>query len=270
MSKPSNEGRAQGDVQMTLDEVLEAYVLSDGGPSRQALAEWVRRYPEYRQELITLTARWSLATHLPDVQEEGDDVDEATLIRRGMSVVQNVLYAAQQARAAEADRAVPHTPAADRSPAEPRPAASPRASTSRAPRRRESTEASVDASVRLSAPIRGLLAEGARCGFTPDALADQTGLSVSLLGKLERRVILADSIPREVSERIAVAVRRELPAVLDYSRLAPGFARGAEHRSSQTPVLPRELENFFDAVRNDPELTDEQRAALLALEDTSV
>jgi len=267
MSKSSNKGRAQGDVQMTLDEVLEAYVLSDGGPSRQALAEWVLRYPEYKQELTALTAHWSLATHLPDAQEQ-DEVDEATLIRRGMSVVQSVLYSAQQARAVEADRPMLRTPIADWSPVESRPAASPlRPSTPISPTPRESAEASVDASARLSSPIKGLLAEGARCGLTPDALADQTGLSVSLLAKLERRVILADSIPRVVIERIAGAVGRDVPTVVDYSRLAPGFAYGAKHRSDKAPTLPRELEDFFDAVRNDPELTDEQRAALLALED---
>lgn len=269
MSKLRNDGRAHGDIPMTIDEVLEAYVLSDGGPSRQALVEWVLRYPEYKQELTTFTARWSLASHLPDAPE-GNDVDEATLIRRGMSVVQNVLYSAQQARAVEADRPVPRTPAADWSSVEPRPAASPRPSTPRSSTQRESAEASVDASARLSGPIRGLLAEGARCGLTPDALADQAGLSVSLLAKLERRVIRADSIPRVVIERVAGALRRDLPAVVDYSRLAPGFAHGAQHRSDKAPVLPRDLDDFFDAVRSDPELTDEQRAALLALEEKGV
>lgn len=268
MSKPSKEGRAQGDVQIALDDVLEAYVLSDGGPSRQALAEWVRRYPQYSQELITLTARWSLATYLPEAEGQ-DEVDEATLIRRGMSIVQNVLYSAQQARAVDVGRAVLHTPAADRSPAANPPAASAPAGTSRSPARQESADAFTEVSARFAAPIRGLLAEGARCGLSPDALANQTGLSISLLSKLERRVILADSIPRVVSERIAGAVGRDLPAVLDYSRLTPGFASGAEHRSSKTPALPRELEDFHDAVRDDPELTSEQRAALLALQDTN-
>jgi hypothetical protein len=270
MSKSRNEKGSHEGVQLTLDEVLQAYVLSDEAPSRQTLPEWIQRYPHYKQELISLTARWSLATHLPDVQEQ-DEVDEATLILRGMSIVQNVLYTRPQTRAVELDCLVRSTPVPDKSSVESQAAAtSPHLSELRSVTQRESAGTSVYNATRLPIPIRGLISEGARCGLTVDALAGQTGLSVSLLAKLERRVIVATSIPRMMSERIAKAVRREPSAVMEYSRLTPTFAHGAQHRSNKAPVLPREPQDFFDAVRSDPELTVEQRRALLALEDKGV
>lgn len=250
----------------TLDEVLEAYVMSDEGPSVAALTAWIRQYPEFKEQLTTLTAHWGLATHLPDA-EGLDETDEETLVLRGMSVVYTLLSGGRPTPTVEGDRPLPRTPDADRpAPDDSRAAAS---------RRRASGEKytgmsglSADASVppwKGLAPIRGLLTEGARYGFTADTLADQTGLSVPLLRKLDRRLIPADSIPRTVSERLAGALRRDLPVILDYSRLEPRFASGAQHRANQAPALPTRLEDFFDAVRADPELTDERRTALLAL-----
>lgn len=266
MRKSINNDRSQRDPEMTLDEVLEAYVMSERGPSREVLVQWLQRYPRYKEELVAFTARWSLATHLPDIQAE-DEVDEATLIRRGMSVVYSILHAANQARALEGEHPLP-PPAAERTPAELQSPVSP-GLTQTSPKAQGKPDAFVGAQARLSAPIQGLMAEGARLGLTADALADKSGLSVSLLAKLERRVILADSIPHVVNESVARAIERSPSAVIAYSRMKPSFARGAEHRSEKAPVLPHELESFFDAVRSDPELTDDQRAALLALESKS-
>ena len=247
MNKPSEMDQAQGDAEATLDEVLEAYITSERYPSGDLLREWVRRYPKHEQELITLTARWSLLAHLPDVQEE-DEVDEATLIRRGMSVGQTVLHFANRAAHAETD-----LPAPLRSGSKPR-------------SRQEGTGGLARIVSPPLSPVRGLLVEGSQQGMTADMLAAEIGISVSLLAKMDRRVIKGDTIPRIVSARVAVGLKRDLPAILHYSRLEPRFASGAEHRANQAPVLPRHLESFFDAVRTDRELTDEQRRALLALE----
>lgn len=268
----SSKRRRENTPPATLDEVLEAYVMSDGGPSVTALGEWIRRYPNFEEELTSLTAQWGLATHLPDV-EDPDEPDEETLVLRGMSVVHTLLHEQRRVAPGEATRPVPRTPAADLPPVAERrvrPTTPTRAEVASArPRPREGSEENAYAlapDADRSVPIRGLLTEGSRYGFTPDTLADETGLSVPLLRKLDRRVIPADTIPRAVSERLAGALRRDLPVVLDYSRLGPRFAPRAEHRASQAPTLPTKLENFFDAVRADPELSEEQRAALLALE----
>jgi hypothetical protein len=248
----SSKRRGDNPPLATLDEVLEAYAMSDGGPSLIALADWVRRYPEFEEELTSLTAYWGLATHLPDVQDP-DEPDEETLVLRGMSVVQSLLHGQSGPSPVAPGRHMPTTSGADLG----------TLPDSHVPPTRP-TRAEVP--LLRSTPIRGLLIEGARHGLTPNALAGETGLSVPLLRKLDRRVIPADTIPRSVSERLAGVLRCDLSIILDYSRLKPRFALGAEHRASQAPTLPAKLEAFFDAVRGDPELSEEQRAALLALE----
>lgn len=74
----------------TLDDVLNAYVASSAGPSYKVLTEWILRYPQFEEELTEFTVGWSLNETLPPV-EEPEEVDEDTLVLRGMSVVQSIL-----------------------------------------------------------------------------------------------------------------------------------------------------------------------------------
>ncbi len=74
-----------------LEDVLEAYVAANSSRSRDVLAEWIRRYPQYEHELTEFTVNWSLATWLPPAPDR-QEVDEETLVLRGMSVVQDVLH----------------------------------------------------------------------------------------------------------------------------------------------------------------------------------
>lgn len=74
----------------TVDDVLNAYVASSAEPSYKALTEWIRRYPHFERELTEFTVGWSLNETLPPV-EEPEEVDEDTLVLRGMSVVQGIL-----------------------------------------------------------------------------------------------------------------------------------------------------------------------------------
>ena len=73
-----------------LEDVLDAYVASDVGPN-SPLDEWTRRYPEFERELIEFAASWSLMEWFPNAPN-AEDVDEETLVLRGMSVVQNLLH----------------------------------------------------------------------------------------------------------------------------------------------------------------------------------
>lgn len=74
----------------TVDDVLNAYVVSYAEPSYKALAEWVQRYPHFERELTEFTVAWSLKETLPPIEEPAE-VDEDTLVLRGMSVVQGIL-----------------------------------------------------------------------------------------------------------------------------------------------------------------------------------
>ena len=86
--------RSMATDRTTLTDVLEAYAASENGPSRTTLPEWVRRYPQYEQQLMEFTARWGLLKWLPD-RDDDDEVDEETLVLRGMSTVQAVLFRRQ-------------------------------------------------------------------------------------------------------------------------------------------------------------------------------
>ncbi len=74
----------------TLEDVLNAYVAYSSGPSYEALTEWIRRYPHFEKELTEFAVGWSLNETLPPV-DEPEEVDEDTLVMRGMSIVQGIL-----------------------------------------------------------------------------------------------------------------------------------------------------------------------------------
>ena len=81
-----------------LDDVLDDLVASGTEPNSPSFIEWIQRYPQYKTELIEFAASWSLMTWLPqpsDVKE----IDEETLVLRGMSTVQNLLHRQEAASA---------------------------------------------------------------------------------------------------------------------------------------------------------------------------
>jgi len=80
----------------TLEDILNAYVASTSAPSHASLAEWIRLYPHYERELTEFTVSWSVIESLPPSKSE--DVDEDTLVLRGMSIVQNILHEHKQAQ----------------------------------------------------------------------------------------------------------------------------------------------------------------------------
>lgn len=86
-----------------LEDVLDAYVASDVDPN-SALDEWIRRYPEYEQELTEFAVSWSLMKSLPPAPD-AEEVDENTLVLRGMSIVQNLLH--EQSRESASESFVP-------------------------------------------------------------------------------------------------------------------------------------------------------------------
>ncbi len=73
-----------------LEDVLDAFVASDVDPN-STLDEWIQRYPEYEQELTDFAVSWGLMRSLPPAPD-AEEVDEDTLVLRGMSIVQNLLH----------------------------------------------------------------------------------------------------------------------------------------------------------------------------------
>lgn len=200
-----------------LEDVLNEYVASSSNPSKELLSEWIRRYPEYRQEIIDFTASWSLMNHLPpspDIQE----VNEETLVLRGMSIVQNLLHQQKQALN------------------------------------------------RSNPSLSGLLDEGKKQGLSIRVLAERSIMSPALIRKLDRRLIRFPSIPSKAIERIAQAISATDSLVIHYLQGEPKSMAGARYRSSERISSSKEQEDFFNAVREDLSMEEEQRRYWLALE----
>jgi hypothetical protein len=90
----------------TLEDVLDAFVASGADPYGGSLAGWIQRYPEYTDELTEFAANWSLVNTLP-ASPDSAEVAEGTLVLRGMSILQNLLY--RQDQTSNATTAAPLT-----------------------------------------------------------------------------------------------------------------------------------------------------------------
>ena len=76
---------------ITLDDVFNMFVAENDQPTAENLQEWVKRYPQYRWELIDFAAAWAEQLALPPAPEMGLEAEKA-LIDRAMSYVLNVAY----------------------------------------------------------------------------------------------------------------------------------------------------------------------------------
>ena len=199
-----------------LEEVLNAYVASDDGPDA-SLDDWIRHYPQYEQELTEFAISWSLMRALPP-SPDAEEVNESTLVLRGMSVVQNLLHG----------------------------------------------QSSESASVSVRS-FKSLIAEGQINGLEPRQLAQVSRLGVSLLRKLDRRLIRFASIPRAAIRALAEAIQSDEASVSAYLQQSPALAAATEHRSEQAPALA-EPEDFLDAVRADPTISPGDAAHWLEIQ----
>lgn len=234
-----------------LDDVLDAYAASDEGPSREALEAWVRRYPEYEQELAAFTVDW---LHLHHVTAPAPADDEETLVLRGMSVVHQILHARRLAPQSLADAAA-HV---GDSPASPASLTAPPA-----PSARELPAADAMAGSLTTVP-RSLFGVAAERGLSADALAAATGLTVTLLRALSNRTVVAASVPLAVVDALGRALGRARSAILEYLALPTTLTAAAAYKADRAPKAPTRR-TFAELVRMDPELTDSERNALLAL-----
>jgi transcriptional regulator with XRE-family HTH domain len=119
-------------------------------------------------------------------------------------------------------------------------------------------------SVERAPELAGLVEVAEAKGLTKKQLAEQTGLSVPLLTRLDRRLIRYASIPGEVVSRVAAALGSQAGAVALYLQGGPRFAQAVSYKADEAPTLP-EQQDFAEAVRDDAALTPEQRAELLGL-----
>lgn len=75
----------------TLDDVLNEFVAGHERPTAEALEAWVRRYPQFRNELIEFAAAWAEQMVLPAAPELSTD-EEERIVDRAMSHALNISF----------------------------------------------------------------------------------------------------------------------------------------------------------------------------------
>lgn len=117
----------------------------------------------------------------------------------------------------------------------------------------------------VSHPFRQLIAEGKSNGLSPEQFANLLKLSVALLSKLDRRLILYSSIPLELIEKIGSAIHRGVPSIAEYFLQQPALSNKSSYKADQQPKVSAQ-HDFFDEVRQDLELSDEYRNYWIEIE----
>lgn len=113
--------------------------------------------------------------------------------------------------------------------------------------------------------IEKLVAEAEVQGISQDQFAAQLKLSVNLLWKFDRHLIQYSSIPVELIEKFAGVLHRRLQIVAEYFHRQPILALNASYKAKRQPQVSKPT-NFFDEVRSDTDLSNEDRAYWLAFE----
>ena len=126
-------------------------------------------------------------------------------------------------------------------------------------------ELNSSADAQATQPIEGLLMVAQEQGFsTAQQFADATELSPVLVTMLDRGLISFPSIPPKILDRVASVIRRSVEALSQYLQLGPRFAHGANYKADEAPET-EEPQDFFEAVIDDPTISEERRRQLLAL-----
>lgn len=230
-----------------LDDVLDAYAASDGGPSRDALEAWVKRYPQYEEELTAFTIDW---IHMNHVEPAAPTDELETLVLRGMSVVQQLLHAQ---RSHAAGTSMKHAPGAEVG-----------VGNGQGERRSDDHDAAEGTAIGAIEVPRSLLGAAAERGLPPDAFARATGLTVTLLRALSNRVVIAATVPLVIVDAIGRALGYARSAIAQYLALPATLSAGAAYKADRAPRTPPQRA-FAELVQMDPELGDAEKRALLAL-----
>lgn len=112
--------------------------------------------------------------------------------------------------------------------------------------------------------ISSLQKSAEKIGLKFSQLAGRVGLSLTLLGNLEQRFALFHSIPAEIVDNLAAVLQTSAVAVAAYLQQPPQLVSGANYKAAGKPEIPKQ-EDFFNLVRQDRMLTNEQKENLLKL-----
>ena len=75
----------------TLDDALNTFITENERPTLENLQGWVKRYPQFRRDLVEFAAAWAEQLVLPQGPEIGPEA-EKVMVDRAMSHVLNAAY----------------------------------------------------------------------------------------------------------------------------------------------------------------------------------
>lgn len=117
-----------------------------------------------------------------------------------------------------------------------------------------------------AAEIQSLYETAKAKGMKKAQLKKRLGISTSLLVYLEKRRLEFKSIPKKLITRVADVLEQTENAVSDYLNQASDFAGQASFKTSGRPQIGKQ-KTFAEAIREDQELTPQQKRELLELSD---
>ncbi|HBG75195.1 MAG: hypothetical protein A2X25_12905 [Chloroflexi bacterium GWB2_49_20] len=206
--------------QYSLQVVLDAYIAAIAKPSRETLAEWVKRYPQYADELAEFTMAWIQSEFSTEVEEKTEISNRR--IQIGMDMARKVYE---------------QRPVED-----------------------------VKQSSQVNSQLDSLLQTASFVGLSPDQFKDECNLSMAMMRRIENRLILVESIPLDLIQRIAQTLHQSAQDILTYLNRQPIIPAGLRFTSHQPPKI-NQRENFFDALRKDDTLGEDQFTYWLSFED---
>lgn len=116
----------------------------------------------------------------------------------------------------------------------------------------------------IEQPFAGIVAEGKARGLSLRQLAERLGLTPALVRKLDLRTFRVVPLEWGVVKAVADSLNWDSTALRRYLQGRQTLAGRASYRADQSPETTGQ-EDFFQAVRTDPQLTEEQRARWLSL-----
>jgi hypothetical protein len=118
---------------------------------------------------------------------------------------------------------------------------------------------------RTNSPFHSILEESKSSGISIDQFASMLNLSILLMRKIDLRAIAYHTIPFEIIQSFADNLKRNVREIARYLTLPPMQPTTARYKSSKAPKLD-EQRSFFDEVREDHLLSEEQRQYWLSKE----
>ena len=190
--------------------VIEMMLMAEDDLNSDAIARWIEKYPQYRQEIIEAAA---FSSQFDLFEAENPSPVSSEAFEKDWLAVKSVFEEFQL----------------------------------------------VETPVETLSDLRQA---AAKIGLEREHLLEAVGVSETLMRKIDRRVLT--EIPGAIQEKLAETLRVSLESLQAFFNLPSALPQKANYKSKSAPQT-QPKQTFADAVKNDPELSDDEKARLLDL-----